>query len=112
MCPVHTITYQRNGPLCLGAGLVALGKSMFYIKLGHFLLMSFAGGTTVIIVSIVSSLVLVVVGIAVGLYIWRQRSIAKKRRGKKFLLEKVADIDLFCNVINILITSSSSTLDA
>ncbi|KAK7841794.1 cysteine-rich receptor-like protein kinase 2 [Quercus suber] len=39
------------------------------------------GRTTVIIVSIVSSLVLVVVGIAVGLYIWRQRGIAKKRRG-------------------------------
>ncbi|XP_050276604.1 cysteine-rich receptor-like protein kinase 2 [Quercus robur] len=39
------------------------------------------GRTTVIIVSIVSSLVLVVIGIAVGLYIWRQRSIAKKRRG-------------------------------
>ena len=88
MCPVHTITYQRNGPLCLGAGLVALGKSMFYIKLGHFLLMSFAGGTTVIIVSIVSSLVLVVVGIAVGLYIWRQRSIAKKRRGKNVFWKK------------------------
>ena len=46
--------------------------------------MSFAGRTTVITVSIVSSLVLVVVGIAVGLYIWRQRSIAKKRRGKFF----------------------------
>ena len=88
MCPVHTITYQRNGPLCLAAGLVALGKSMFYIKLGHFLLMSFAGRTTVITVSIVSSLVLVVVGIAVGLYIWRQRSIAKKRRGKFFFWKK------------------------
>ena len=88
MCPVHTITYQRNGPLCLGAGLVALGKSMFYIKLGHFLLMSFAGRTTVITVSIVSSLVLVVVGIAVGLYIWRQRSIAKKRRGKNVFWKK------------------------
>ena len=88
MCPVHTITYQRNGPLCLGAGLVALGKSMFYIKLGHFLLMSFAGRRTVITVSIVSSLVLVVVGIAVGLYIWRQRSIAKKRRGKFFFWKK------------------------
>jgi uncharacterized protein YneF (UPF0154 family) len=37
----------------------------------------------VIVVSVVSSVVVLVVGIAIGVYIWKRRHIQKKRRGNK-----------------------------
>ncbi|KAM1215103.1 hypothetical protein ACFX2I_011541 [Malus domestica] len=39
------------------------------------------GTTIVIVVSVVSSLVVLVVGVAIGFYIWKHRYIQKKRRG-------------------------------
>ncbi|CAN6727151.1 unnamed protein product [Malus baccata var. baccata] len=43
------------------------------------------GTTIVIVVSVVSSLVVLVVGVAIGFYSWKHRYIQKKRRGKKLL---------------------------
>lgn len=39
------------------------------------------GNTLVIVVSVVSSVVVLVVGIAIGIYIWKRRYVQKKRRG-------------------------------
>lgn len=49
----------------------------------NFTLMTFAGNIIVIVVSVISSLVVLVVGVAIGFYIWKHRYIQKKRRGKK-----------------------------
>jgi uncharacterized membrane protein len=43
--------------------------------------MIFAGTTIVVVVSAVSSVVLLALGIAIGIYIWKHRNIQKKRRG-------------------------------
>ena len=50
--------------------------------------MIFADTTIVIAVSVVSSVILLVVGVAIGFYIWKHRYIQKKRRGKKLFLER------------------------
>lgn len=49
--------------------------------------MIFAGTTIVVVVSVVSSVVLLALGIAIGIYIWKHRNIQKKRRGENLFLE-------------------------
>lgn len=43
----------------------------------------FSGVIIAIVVSVVSALVVLAVGIVIGTHIWKQRSIQRKRRGKK-----------------------------
>ena len=49
---------------------------------------TFAGTIIIIVVSAVSAVIVLLVGGAIGVYIWKQRKIQKKRRGKKILENK------------------------
>ena len=49
---------------------------------------TFAGTIIIIVVSAVSAVIVLLVGGAIGVYIWKQRKIQKKRRGKKILANK------------------------
>ena len=46
----------------------------------------FAGTKVVIVVSVVSSVVVLAVGLAIGHHIWKNRYIEKKRRGNILLI--------------------------
>lgn len=49
--------------------------------------LTFAGSVVVIVVSVLSAVVVFMVGIAIGIYICKHRTIQKKRRGQpKFLI--------------------------
>ena len=53
------------------------------LNLEHeIILLTCAGNVVVLVVAVVSSVIVLVVGIAIGVYIWKQRYIQKKRRGK------------------------------
>ena len=53
------------------------------LSLEHeIILLTCAGNVVVLVVAVVSSVIVLVVGIAIGVYIWKQRYIQKKRRGK------------------------------
>lgn len=43
--------------------------------------MTCAGNVVVIVIAVVSSVIVSVVGVTIGVYIWKQRNIQKKRRG-------------------------------
>jgi len=47
--------------------------------------MTCAGNVVVIVVAVVSSVIVSVVGVTIGVYIWKQRYIQKKRRGSSLI---------------------------
>lgn len=52
----------------------------------------FSGMIAAIVVSVVSALVVLAVGIVIGTRIWKQRSIERKRRGKKLIFYAILHI--------------------
>lgn len=63
---------------------------------------SSSGTITVIVVSAASSLVVLAVGITIGVLLWKQRYIQKKRKGKRFCYTILLPSDemkrIFCYV--------------
>lgn len=51
-------------------------------------LYGFVGSIIVMVVAIVSSVIVLVFGLALGVHIWKRRKIQKKRKGTIFLLSK------------------------
>lgn len=58
----------------------------FGLKMG--LLVTFAGTTVVIVVTVVSSVVVFVLALAIGVYILKRKNIEKKRRGNMLICDR------------------------
>ena len=58
---------------------------LYDVEMGIFCC-GFAGTKVVIVVSVVSSVVVLAVGLAIGHHIWKNRYIEKKRRGNILLI--------------------------